>query len=110
MKVLSGSSTTKIAPKTIAMTARSIRQFLKRSPSPWAAAAASAITVFTGRPSARAAAATSSNSGCTLTTSPSSRATLTAIVCPSTSTVVIARSSSCLPTGCSRRPIVEVCR
>src|SRR5206468_7492113 len=59
-----------------------------------AAASAAAQTVFTERPVARAIAAQSSCSGATLTTRPSSRATLTRIEPPSMSTTRSSRSSS----------------
>ena len=66
MKVLSGSSTRKMAAKVSPMTAGSIRP--RSSRSAWVAAMAAASTSDTGRPRAAAARATSSYSGCALTT------------------------------------------
>ena len=87
MKVLSGSSTMKISGEARSrLTARSI----SAKPSGDAAARLRSPrpSRLDRRPSAAAAAATSSNSGCTLTTSPSSRATFTGTASPATSTVV----------------------
>ena len=75
-----------------------------------AAALASASTSTTGRSSAAATRTTSSYSGCAVTTTPSSRDTLTGTSRPPTSTDVVSRGSACRSTRLVRMPMVEVSR